>query len=162
MGPMRKLAFVTFALATVGLVALGARTPADDNNIGNWTLNVAKSKYDPGPAPRSQTLKIEAWGDDGVKYTSDGIDADGKPTHSEVEAKYDGKFYPFKGNPDSDMLAYKRIDVNTLHMTSQLGGKQNVTGMIVISKDGKTRTLTQVGTNAKGQKVNNVVVYERQ
>jgi hypothetical protein len=82
----------------------------------------------PGPAPRSQTLKIEAWGDDGVKYTSDGIDAEGKPTHSEVEAKYDGKFYPFKGNPDSDMLAYKRIDVNTLHMTSATRGQAECDG----------------------------------
>jgi len=159
---MKKLTVLTIAFTALTALALGAKTIADDNNIGNWTLNVAKSKYDPGPAPKSQTLKIEAWGDDGVKYTSDGIDADGKPTHSELEAKYDGKFYPFKGNPDSDMLAYKRVDVNTLHITSQLGGKQNVTGMIVISKDGKTRTLTQVGINGKGQKINNVIVYERQ
>jgi hypothetical protein len=159
---MKKLIVLAIALPMLATLALGASSVADDNNIGNWTLNVAKSKYDPGPAPKSQTLKIEAWGDDGVKYTSDGIDAEGKPTHSELEAKYDGKFYPFKGNPDSDMLAYKRVDVNTLHITSQLGGKQNVTGMIVISKDGKTRTLTQVGTNAKGQKINNVVVYEKQ
>jgi hypothetical protein len=159
---MKNRALVTLAFAAVTFVTLGASTPADDNNIGTWTMNVAKSKYDPGPAPKSQTLKIEAWGDDGVKYVSDGIDADGKPTHSELEAKYDGKFYAFKGNPDSDMLAYKRVDVNTLHITSQLGGKQNVTGMIVISKDGKTRTLTQVGINAKGQKINNVVVYDRQ
>lgn len=159
---MKKLTLLTVVFAALTALALGASTPADDNNIGNWTLNLAKSKYDPGPAPKSQTLKIEAWGNDGVKYSSDGIDAEGKPTHSELEAKYDGKFYPFKGNPDSDMLAYKRVDVNTLHITSQLAGKQNVTGTIVISKDGKTRTLTQVGTNARGQKVNNVVVYERQ
>ena len=162
MNSMKRLTFVTLALAAVALVALGARTPADDNNIGTWTLNVAKSKFDPGPAPKSQTLKIEGWGDDGVKYTADGIDADGKPTHWEMEAKYNGKFYAFKGNPDGDMLAYKRADANTLHVTTQLAGKQNTTGMIVVSKDGKTRTLTQVGTNAKGQKINNVVVYDRQ
>src|SRR6187397_1990025 len=159
---MKKLAYITFAFVAAAALALNATTAAPDNNIGTWKMNVAKSKFSPGPAPKSQTLKIEAWGEDGVNYTADGVDGDGKTTHWTLQAKYDGKFYPFKGNPDSDMLAYKRIDVNTLHMTSQLGGKQNMTGMIVISKDGKTRTLTQVGTNAKGQKINNVVVYERQ
>jgi hypothetical protein len=159
---MKQRAFVTLAFAAAALVALSARTPADDNNIGTWTLNVAKSTFSPGPAPKSQTLKIEAWGDDGVKYLAEGIDADGKPTHWEAEAKYDGKFYAFKGNPDGDMLAYKRVDANTLHVTTQLAGKQTTTGMIVVSRDSKTRTLTQVGTNAKGQRVNNVVIYERQ
>ena len=44
----------------------------------------------------------------------------------------------------------------------QLKGK--VAGMtrIVVSKDGKTRTLTQTGKNAAGQTVNNVLVYEKQ
>jgi hypothetical protein len=159
---MKQLPSIAFALAAVTTVVLGARVAPDDNNIGTWTLNVAKSRFNPGPPAKSQTLKIEAWDDDGVKYTSDGVDADGKTTHSELQAKYDGKFYEYKGNPDADKVAYKRVDPNTLHVTTQLGGKQNSTGMIVVSKDGQTRTLTQVGTNAKGQKVNNVIVYERQ
>jgi hypothetical protein len=32
----------------------------------------------------------------------------------------------------------------------------------VVSKDGKTRTTTQTGTNAKGEKVNNTIVYDKQ
>jgi hypothetical protein len=31
----------------------------------------------------------------------------------------------------------------------------------VISPDGKTLTITMTGTNAQGQKVNNVVTYEK-
>jgi len=158
---MKHLTFVTLALAAATIVSLGARTTADDTNIGTWALNVARSKYDPGPAPKSQTHKIEAWDDDGVKFTSDGMDAEGKPMHWELQAKYDGKFYEFKGNPNADMAAYKRIDANTVHMTTRLGGKQNASSMIAVSKDGTTRTVTQVGTNAKGQKINNVIVYER-
>jgi len=162
MFPMKHLTLVTLVFAAVTVAALGARTTTDDNNIGTWTLNVAKSKFDPGPAPKSQTHKIEAWDDDGVKFTSDGVDAEGKPVHWELQAKYDGKFYEFKGNANADMAAYKRIDANTVHMTTRFGGKQNTSSMIVVSKDGSTRTVTQVGTNAKGQKVNNVIVYERQ
>ena len=150
------------ALAVVSVLVLGVTVMAADSNVGTWKLNLAKSKFNPGPAPKSQTLKIEAWGADGVKYTADGVDADGKPTHWELQAKYDGKFAPFKGNPDADMLAYKRIDANTVEATTQLNGKPAGKTKVVVSADGKTRTLTQTGKNAKGQTVNNVLVYDKQ
>lgn len=151
-----------FAVAVVSMLVLGVAVVAEDSNIGTWKLNLAKSKFNPGPAPKSQTLKVEAWGADGVKYTADGVDAGGKPAHWEFQAKYDGKFVPFKGNADADMLSYKRIDANTVESTTQLKGKPAQTTKIVVSADGKTRTLTQTGKNAKGQTVRNVVVYDKQ
>jgi hypothetical protein len=150
------------AFVMAGVLAMGISAIAADSNIGTWKMNAAKSKFDPGPAPKSQTLKIEAWGADGVKYTADGMDADGKPSHWEMQAKYDGKFVPFKGNPDADMLAYKRIDANTVEATTQMNGKVMGTSRIVVSADGKTRTLTQTGKNAKGQDIHNTIVYEKQ
>lgn len=149
-------------LIAIALVSFGAALYAADNNIGTWKLNVAKSKYDPGPAPKSATLKIEAWGEDGVKFSSDGMDAEGKPTHFDFQAKYDGKDVVVKGNPDFDMLAYKRVDANTLEVTTKRAGKVAGTGKVTVSKDGKTRTVTQMGTNAKGEKINNVMVYDKQ
>ena len=157
----RQFAFV-FAVVVISLVALTTVVIAADNNVGTWKLNLAKSKYSPGPAPKSQTLKIEAWGDDGVRYTADGVGADGKPTHAVFQAKYDGKDYPFKGNPDADMLSYKRINANTLEATTTLHGKGTITAKAVVSADGKTRTVTQVGTNAQGQPLNVTSVYEKQ
>jgi hypothetical protein len=145
-----------------GVLAMGISAIAADSNIGTWKMNAAKSKFAPGPAPKSQTLKIEAWGADGVKYTADGIDADGKPTHSEFQAKYDDKFVPFKGNPDADMLAYKRIDASIVEATTQLNGKVTGKTRIVVSADGKTRTLTQTGKNANGQDIHNTIVYDKQ
>ena len=117
---------------------------------------------DPGPAPASQTLKIESWGSDGVNYSSDGVDAAGKPAHWEFQAKCDGKFVPFKGNPDADMISYKRIDGNTIESSTQLNGKVTGHTRAVVSADGKTRTLTQTGKNAKGQDIHNVLVFEKQ
>jgi hypothetical protein len=150
------------AVVSVSCLALGAAVLAQDSNIGTWKLNVAKSKFSPDPAPKSQTLKIAPWGSDGVTFTSDGIDAEGKPTHFEFQAKYDGKDMPVKGSPDFDTLAYKRIDANTIEATAKLKGKVVGTSRIVVSADGKTRTLNQTGTNAKGEKVNNTIVYEKQ
>jgi hypothetical protein len=157
----RRSAFV-FALVLISVLALTAVVFAADNNVGTWKLNLAKSKYSPGPAPKSQTLKIEAWGEDGVKYTADGVGADGKPTHAEFQAKYDGKDYAFKGNPDADTLAYKRIDANTLEATLKMKGKPTITAKAMVSKDGKTRTVTQMGKNAQGQSIDITSVYEKQ
>jgi hypothetical protein len=159
---MERRTSVMVVLAAMLTLAMGVATMAADNNVGTWKLNLAKSTYSPGPAPKSQTLKIEAWGEDGVKYSAEGMDADGKPMHWEFQAKYDGKFYPFKGNPDGDMLSYKRIDANTVESTLQLKGKTTTMTRVVVSKDGKTRTLTQTGKNAKGQDVKNLVVYDKQ
>jgi hypothetical protein len=156
----KRLMASAFALATV--FAAGTATMAADSNVGGWKLNLAKSQYNPGPAPTSQILKIEAWGSDGVNYTSDGMDAAGKPAHWEFQAKYDEKFVLLKGNPDADMISYKRIDANTIDSTTQLNGKVTGHSRAVVSADGKTRTLTQTGVNAKGQDIHNVLVFEKQ
>ena len=136
---------------------------ADANpHVGNWTLNVAKSSYTPGPAPKSQTLKIEAWGEDGLTYAADGVGADDKPIHSEFQAKFDGKDYEFKGNPDGDALSYNRIDANTLEATVKRKGAEVIKANIVVSADGKTRTVTQTGKDAQGRDLKTVSVYEKQ
>jgi uncharacterized protein (AIM24 family) len=90
------------------------------------------------------------------------VGADGKPTHAEFQAKYDGKDYAFKGNPDADTLAYKRIDANTLEATLKMKGKPTITAKAMVSKDGKTRTVTQMGKNAQGQSIDITSVYEKQ
>ena len=147
---------VLAAVLAFSLVALGA-----DNWLGTWKLNVAKSKYSPGPAPKSQTLKQEAW-EGGIKLTTDGIDPEGKPTHGEYAAKFDGKDYPWKGNVNADMISLKRIDDNTYESTWKKGGKVTITTKTVVSRDGKNRTTTQTGKDAQGRTVNNTTVYDKQ
>jgi hypothetical protein len=154
---------LTFLLAC----SPAAETPEPDAgsanpHVGTWELNVAMSSYSPGPAPKSQTLKIEAWGDDGLTYAADGVGADGQPTHAEFQAKFDGKDYEFKGNPDGDTLSYTRIDANTLDATLKLKGEVTINAHVVVSPDGKTRTVTQTGKDAQGRPVNIVAVYEKQ
>ena len=151
----------TLVIALTSVLAFAA-VAFSDNNVGTWKLNLAKSSFSPGPAPKSQTLKIEAWGDDGLKYSADGVGPDGKPTHAEFQAKFDGKDVPFKGNPDADTLAYKRINANTLEATTKLKGKVTIMAKVALSADGKTRTVTQTGTDAQGRAVKSVFVYEKQ
>ena len=160
---MRRTVLVLIALVPAGLMALGSVAfAAHNNSIGTWKLNVAKSTWSPGPAHKSQLAKVEAWGEDGVKYTSDGVGPDDKPIHMEFQAKFDGKEVPFTGNPDADMIALKLIDANTIESVSKLKGKVTLTVRGVVSSDGKTRTLTQTGKNAQGAEVKNVLLFERQ
>jgi hypothetical protein len=153
--PYALLIAVVFVLV-LGSIALGA-----DNQAGTWKLNLDKSKYSPGPGPKEGTMTIESIAD-GLKFTMHGTDANGKAVHIEFTAKYDGKDYPATGLPNADAISLKKIDDYTMESVSKKDGKPMVTTRSVVSKDGKTRTSTQTGTNAKGETVNNVIVYEKQ
>ena len=143
------------------ILLLGTATYAADNFLGTWTLNVAKSKYDPGPAPKSQTTKLEAVTDGGVREIGDRVNADGSKTQWEWTAKFDGKDYAVKGDPDRDMVSLKKIDDNTIEVTNKKNGKVTNTMKIVVAKDGKSRTNEAAFTNAKGVKVHNIIFFDR-
>lgn len=160
MQPHLRSMLISVGVASFVAVASLAAQPVDPH-VGSWKVNVAKSKYIPGPAPQSQTVKYEAW-EGGLKLTSDGVDAKGAKTHAEYAAKFDGKPSPFKGNPNADMIALKRIDARTLETAWTKAGKPAITSRSTVAADGKTRTTVQTGTDAQGQKVNNTIVYERQ
>jgi hypothetical protein len=133
---------------------------ADNPQMGTWKLNEAKSKIAAG-SPKNTTVVYEAAGDQ-VKVTVDGVDAEGKAAHNEWTGKFDGKDYPVTGDPSTDARSYKQINDHTLELTGKKDGKVTVTGKIVVSADGKSRTLNTTGTNPKGEKVKNTAVYDKQ
>jgi hypothetical protein len=151
------------SVACLGLVSVlgSAAFAQSDPQVGVWKLNVAKSTYSPGPAPKSATTTIEAAGT-GAKVVVDQVMADGAKRHWEFTANYDGKDSPITGNPDADTVARTRINPTTVQTISKKGGKVMTTQTSAVSSDGKTRTVTTKGTNATGQQLNNVAVYEKQ
>jgi hypothetical protein len=152
------------SVACLGLSAflIGPAFAQTDPQVGVWKLNPAKSKYSPGPAPKSGTTTIEAAGA-GTKVIVDQVLPDGTVRHWDFTANYDGKDAPVTGNnPDADTVTRKRINPSTVQTISKKGGKVTTTQTSAVSSDGKTRTVTTKGVNAKGEKVNNVAVYERQ
>jgi hypothetical protein len=160
---MRHLVWM-ITLATVLTLGIpGERVWAQgaDPLDGTWTLNVAKSKFNSGPTIKSQTRKYEVSGET-VKQTLDGVDASGKPTHMTFSAQYDGKDYPVSGNPDADTIAVKRTDKYSAKSTLKKDGKPVQTTVRHVSKDGKTLTMKTTGTNSKGEKVDNVLVFDKQ
>ena len=150
----------TLLLTLVLCFVAGAVCLAENPNMGTWKLNEAKSKI-PAGATKNTTVMYEAAGDQ-IKVTVDGVNADGTPAHNEWTGNFDGKDHPVTGDPASDMRSYKQLSDHTLELTTKKDGKVMVTGKIVVSADGKTRTVTTSGKNAEGKKVKVMGVYDKQ
>jgi hypothetical protein len=153
----------TLAAVIVGVFALSFAAVQAQNEqlVGRWVLNVAKSRYSPGPPPKQQVTVYEEAGN-GVKSTVTSTSADGKTLEYTFTTALDGKDVPVTGNPDWDTVAMKRTGADTIEFTRKKAGKIVQTATMVIAKDGKSRTVTTTGMNAKGQAIKNVAVYERQ
>ena len=156
----RSLTILVFGFLTL-LLAIGtAVNAADDPNSGTWKMDPAKSKYDPGPAPKSATTTIAA-SETSYKVDALMVNADGTETHISFDAKTDGKDYPLSGATNADTISVKRVDAQPIEPTWKKAGKPVQTTHAVVSKDGKSRTVTFDGTTADGKKMHNVVVYEK-
>src|SRR5215831_2138251 len=154
-GVVASLAVCLFATSSLTSFA------QTDPFIGTWKLNLAKTKYSPGPPQQSGTVTYEAVGQ-GYKIIVKGTDAEGKPINSQFTGNFDGKDYPVSGNTDQDMTTMRRIDAYKIEFTRKKVGNVVATVTSVVSKDGKTRTVTEKGVNAKGEKFSNIVVYDKQ
>jgi hypothetical protein len=152
-----RTSVLTLALCFVAAAVCFA---ASDAQMGTWKLNEAKSKIAAG-MPKNGTVVYEAAGDS-VKVTIDGTSGDGKPVHSEWTGKIDGKDYPVTGDPTSDTRSYKQIDDHTLQFAGKKDGKVTLSGRVVVSADGTTRTVTVSGTDATGKKLKSTAVYDKQ
>jgi hypothetical protein len=150
-------------LQTVALAAMLAFTTvasAADPVVGTWQLNLAKSKFSPGPAPKTDT-RTYTESADGITMTWKSVAANGKEINAKSTFKTDGKDYPITGTPNFDTLTLKRVDSSTVHSIQKRGGKVVGETTRTISKDGKELTLASKGTGADGVAFDNVMVYDR-
>ncbi|MBV9072744.1 MAG: hypothetical protein JOZ10_03850 [Acidobacteria bacterium] len=151
-----RVSLLFAALCLFAAVAAAADSPF----MGTWKLNDSKSKLGAN-APHNDTVVYEAAGDN-VKVTVDGKDASGNPNHNEWTGKFDGKDYPVTGDAASDSRSYKQVNAHTLAMTIKKDGKVTQTGRIVVSADGKSRTVTTTSTGSDGKKSQSKAVFDKQ
>ncbi len=145
--------------AKIMLVALALWLPlalaSDDAFLGTWKLNLAKSKFDPGPPPKGMTITIDPGGKVSVLHeTPEGPMTWSYTANPGGEAAITGM--------ENATVVEKRVDDRTIEHTWNLGEHGKMNGKGVLSKNGKTMTYTLSGTNPKGQNVHNVEVYEKQ
>ena len=151
-----RIALMALALSFMAAGACFAANP----HLGTWKLNEAKSKLQPGMGKNSMVTYTEE--KDKIKVTVEGVDKEGKPTHSVWVGKFDGKAYPAKGNLSWNSAAYKAVNDRTNEITTMKDGKTLWTGKITVSADGKSRTVTINGTDEKGKKYKATAVYDKE
>jgi len=121
-----------------------------DSWAGTWKLNLAKSKFH-GPAPKEETIKIEAGGANAVKYAVTGTGADGK----QYTETYDGKpdaAAPLKVNgQEVGKVTYHRISSHKTAAEGQMADGSSVTEDITLAANGKSFTVKAHTRDAKGE-----------
>ena len=158
---MRKNLLVSSLLLCAVASMYGQPAFASENWVGSWKLNAAKSTFGSEAVVRAQTLKFEAT-PAGIKLTSDGTDAQGKPMQGEYTSKFDGKDVAWTGNPSADVACPRRIDDNSYENVWKSSGKATMTAKVVVSDHNKVLTITQTPTDPKGAAAGAVSVYDRQ
>ena len=153
---MRRIpTIVLIATSLIVGVAMAA-----DPVVGSWTLDAAKSKFSPGPAPKSAT-RVYTESADGVSLDGKSVAADGKEASLHVAYKADGKSHPTTGHPDADSVTAKSVDARTWDFTLTKDGKGVGTVHRVVSADGKTLTVHNKGMH-NGAPYDDTLVFTRQ
>jgi hypothetical protein len=155
--------FFIGALLVLCLITSGSALAQGDPFLGTWKLNVAKSKFGAGPARKSET-RIVVSTPTGMKIDVDRTNADGTNQQFEYTANLDGKSYPITGNGPygADAISVNLSAPNTIASTLTKAGKVVATGTSVVSKDGKTLTISAKGTDEKGKTYSSISVYDKQ
>jgi hypothetical protein len=126
---------------------------AGDNWLGIWKLEVGKSKFSPGPGPKGQALKFVET-KDGTQLISDTINADGTTAHGTLHVPLQRQGTSRGPEIRTPTRRHRRrLTTTAIENTWKKGGKATMTAKVTVSADGKTLTVVQTGTNAKGQAV---------
>jgi hypothetical protein len=157
----RLLALVFFGatilLAQPHLLAQAAAA-ADDPLVGTWRLDVAKSKYSPGPPLKGET-RIYTRDGAGIRGRIDRQYADGRREVIDYRADLDREV-PVSGTKAYDAVRLKKIDDRTTEGVLSHGGRVFGFSRRVLSADGQTMTIT-FRREEPGDMVNNFAVYTR-
>ncbi len=149
---MKSLGLIFLALTIP--VALMAQKEQNNPFVGTWKLNVAKSKFDPGPPIKSETVTIESDG----KVTVDEIGGDGQAETWSYTA-VSGTEVPITGMQDSTVTETR--SGNTVEHTWKFG-KATSKGKGTLSKKGTVMTYTLDGTDDQGRHEHDVMIFEKQ
>lgn len=155
---MRPLARILVSGALLAAAAAaGAASPFD----GTWILNIGKSHFGPGGAPKEVVRNYTTTGDQ-VLMTIVGTRADGSSISALARFRLDGRDYPYTGTSDLDTVSVTGSDARTRIVIARKKGKLLNQSTFTVSSDGRTLTQKVKGRWSSGKAVDDVLVYDRQ
>ena len=165
--PRKSWSLLAFAVVTTIVATAQSKADLGQRNtlVGTWKLQVRESKSDPGPLPRSEVRTYSEDVQGRMKLSLEGIDADGHTFTYGYVARFDGKDNPMPGTGTrngGDTVSITRIDPYTVAAVVKKAGEVVNKTRLVVSKDGKSLTITETGTNQRGKETHGVRVYRRE
>jgi hypothetical protein len=159
-----KRILLVLGVLVLGAVVAGQVQAQDNPYLGTWKLNNAKSKSDPTPLPKSMTRTVTAEGKM-VKYSYEGVGADGSAVAYSFSVAYDGKDYPVTGAGmpgGADSIAIKRVGTHNATAVLKKGGKEVGTSASEVSKDGKSTHVKGSGKTLEGKAFSSDLIFDKQ
>ena len=173
-----------FTLAVALVTAATLAGPADaqpaaavgtDPILGVWQLNVERSVWSPGPRPPADARTIRQYsslGNGWMQFTTSSLNEAGNLTFQIGVFKLDGQRYPVhtvatlgaemtSGQPSNMTRAYRVVDPRTTESITYTDGVAGNPLVRAVSSDGMSFVETNRGTNAQGQAIQNVLVWDR-
>ena len=137
---------------------------AADLTVGTWKLNVAKSKFVPSTeSPTKELTEVKRdLGNDQVEITETGTRTDGSKISVKFTHPQKGGLITDSSTPKGQMAVATVIGPSELYETVLQNGKQIEVYHVVVSKDGKTLTVTDKGTDDKGKPFENISIFDKQ
>ena len=126
--------------------------------IGTWRLDVAKSKYSPGPPLKGET-RMYTRDASGIQGRIDRQYADGRREVIDYRADLDREV-PVSGTKAYDAVRLRRVDAHTTEGVLSHAGRTFGFSRRVISADGRSMTIW-FRREEPGDMVNNLAVYTK-
>ncbi|HWA23246.1 MAG TPA: hypothetical protein VG735_12685 [Caulobacterales bacterium] len=153
-------AIATCAALLLPGCATGVSKNAADNTLGVWKRNMVESRYPTDPLTGMIMTREPIPG--GIRIIGKGQRKDGGAVDYTLEVIYDGKDHPVVGvGAPYDTLAITPIDANHQRSATKKG-KYSMVGLTEVSADGKRMTVTNTGTNANGEPMDFMVIWDKQ
>ena len=152
--------FGYFRRATLLAWVLVAGMLGADPTVGGWVLNLKKSTYHPGAAPKSQ-IRTYRESANGIIATVVTVSAEGETSTVEFPVNDDGQSRPVTGSSSIDSIKMGRVGRKQLKSQLSQRGKQVATTVREVSEDGNTLTITYDGGAIDGSRVHYVAVFDR-
>lgn len=124
----------------------GSTATAANSSNGNWTEDLGKTRLRQG-----LVLKITPDGSDGVRFSGDG----------NFTGRFDGKQYNVQ-NGRNDTVQLALIDPHTVDEAYRRDNEITQRDRWVVSPDGRRLTLTSKGTLETGQRLSEILVFQKQ
>jgi hypothetical protein len=137
-----------------------AADDGSDSSLGTWKLNVAKSTFGSGPAPKSETRTYSEISM-GTHVVIESEDASDKKNKAETLLTHNGQPQKIVGNADFDSVTTRRLDKYETTADLLRNGKVIGTLRRLVSKDGKSMTINQKVTRPDGTTETSMGFYER-